>query len=583
MKPAKKGIGVFVCHCGINIAATVDVERLTEEMGGDPAVSLAQDYKYMCSEPGQALIREAIRDQGLEGVVVACCSPSLHEATFRRAVHSAGMNPYLCEIANIREQCAWVHSDKEEATVKAREIVGSIVEKVRLNDSLEPIQVPVTKKALVVGGGITGIQAALDIADSGYPVILVEREARLGGRVAELSDTFLTMEKAPDILEAKQEELKRHRNVTIHTCARVEDLEGYVGNFKAAIRKSASSGEGCDTGMGEEIIEEEVGAVVAATGYDLYPKEEIGGYGAGESPDIVDGLEFERMLAAWERGEGPPARPSDGKVPKEVVFVQCAGSRDREHGVPYCSRICCMYTAKQAMLYKKAVPDGQAYVFYIDIRTGGKGFEEFTQEGIADDRLVYIRGKVSKIFSEGEKVMVWGADTLMGKQVEIAADLVVLATAMTPAEGASDLAKTLKIQADEHGFFSEVHPKLRPLESPTAGIFLAGSARAPMDIPSSLMHASGAASKVLSLFSRGEISHEPIVAWVDEDLCTGCGVCVEVCPYGARERSDRKRVTRVIEVLCQACGACVAACPNNACQQRNMEARQCLQMIDSVL
>ncbi|MFQ6093495.1 MAG: 4Fe-4S binding protein, partial [bacterium] len=611
-----KKIGVFVCHCGINIAGVVQIEELVKSLQDVRGVFYTTDYKYMCSEPGQGIIRQAIEEKELDGVVLACCSPSLHEVTFRRASSAVGLNPYLCEIANIREQCSWVHSDSEQATHKAREIIETIVEKVRLNESLEPIKVPVTKKVLVIGGGISGIQAALDVANSGYGVVLVEREAAIGGRMAELSKTFLTLDRSSGLLSSKQMEIYQHSNIKLLTYSEVEDLSGYVGNFKATIQRKAPlvDWEKCD-GCGiceekcpvsvhfeheqplgkkhaiylpslragerravidkeicrhfsgecvecqkvcprdaivfeqqDERVEEEVGAVVVATGYGMYPKEQIGEYGVEECEDVINGLQFERLLSAWERGEGALRRPSDGKVPREVVFVQCAGSRDPEHGMPYCSRICCMYTVKQAMLYRRAVPDGQAYVFYIDVRTGGKGCEEFTQQGIVDDRLLYMRGKVSKIFKEGDQVVVWGVDTLMGKKVEIVADLVVLATAVVPSPGAQELAKRLKISADEYGFFSEVHPKLRPVESPTAGIYLAGCARAPMDIPESIMHASGAASKVLALFSQDEISHEPIVAYVDEELCVGCGLCVEACPYGARELHERKRVAKVIEV-----------------------------------
>ena len=648
---AQKRIGVFVCHCGINIASVVRVEELVKRLQGSPGVLYATDYKYMCSEPGQALIRDSITEHALDGVVVACCSPSLHELTFRRASSTVGLNPYLCEIANIREHCSWVHSDSDLATAKAKEIVETIVEKVRLDEALDPIKVPVTKRALVIGGGISGIQSALDIADGGYPVVLVEREGAIGGHMADLSQTFLTLETSSDLLSTKLNEINGHPGIQLETYAEVEDLSGYIGNFKATINRKATyvdwdRCDGCgrcidvcpvsvspggeqplgkkhaiylplldlgpkkaivdkaiclhfsaqcdacqrvcprnaiDFEQQDERIEEEVGAVVAATGYGLYPQEKIGEYGVAGGEDVINGLQFERMLAAWERGDGPLRRPSDGMEPREVVFVQCAGSRDPEHAMPYCSRICCMYTVKEALVYRQAVPKGQAYIFYIDIRTGGKGCEEFTQKAITDNRLVYIRGKVSRIYREGDKVIVWGVDTLMGKKVEIAADLVVLAMATVPSQGAKDLAKRLKISADEYGFYQEVHPKLRPVESPTAGIYLAGAARAPMDIPESIMHASGAASKVLALFSQDQISHEPIVACVDEDYCSGCGVCVEICPYGARERHDRKRVARVIEVLCQGCGACITACPNGASQQRNFKAEQCLQMLDAAL
>jgi heterodisulfide reductase subunit A len=330
-------------------------------------------------------------------------------------------------------------------------------------------------------------------------------------------------------------------------------------------------------------LEEEVGAVVVATGFGLYPKERLGEYGHGKYPDVIDGLEFERLLSVWERDGRDIKRPSDGKTPREVVFIQCAGSRDPEHGMPYCSKICCMYTAKHAMMFKQAVPDGQAYVFYIDVRAGGKGYEEYVNRNVEDGGILYLRGKVARVFEDKGKMMVWGVDTLSNRKIEIAADLVVLATAMVPSEGAKDLAKRLKVSSDQFGFFSEIHPKMRPVESPTSGVYLAGCAQAPRDIPETVAHASGAASKVAVLFSRDELSHAPIVVSVDEDICTGCAICVEACPYGAREVDEWKRIARVREVLCQGCGACATACPNSATGQKNFAASQILNMIDAAI
>jgi heterodisulfide reductase subunit A len=320
-----------------------------------------------------------------------------------------------------------------------------------------------------------------------------------------------------------------------------------------------------------------VGAIVVATGYDLYPKERLPEYGGGQYPDVIDGLEFEEILS-----QGEIRRPSDGQVPREVVFIQCAGSRDPERGVPYCSKVCCMYVAKQAMIYKSEVPEGQAYVFYIDIRSGGKGYEEFVQRAMEGYGVIYLRGKVSKVYGEDGKVMVWGVDTLSGKRVEVAADLVVLATPMVPSIGAVELAKGLRVAIDGHGFFSEAHPKLRPVESLTAGVYLAGAAQGPKDIPEVVAQGSAAAAKALSLFSQEEMAHPPIVATVDRELCAGCGVCVEACPYEARELHPLKRVAVVKEVLCQGCGACLVACPNKASQLRNFTSTQVMAMIGAL-
>jgi len=647
-----KRIGVFVCWCGSNIAGTVDVGRVVEAARQIPGVVHAEDYKYLCSDPGQNIIQKAIRDHNLDAVVVSACTPSLHEPTFRKTVEIAGLNPYQCEIANIREQVSWVHDDKDRATDKAITIVRGIVEKIRLNEDLTPITAPLHKKALVIGAGVAGIQAALDIANSGYEVLLVERSPSIGGHMAQLSETFPTLDCSQCILTPKMVEVSRHPKIRLLTYSEVMEVTGFVGNFNVKILKKpryvkegvcnncgdcakvcpvvvpnefdqglssrraiyvpfpqavpavytlddksclglfplacekcsqACEAKAINYDMEPEIIEEMVGAVVVATGFDLNPIEELKEYGNGKAADIIDGLHFERLLSASGPTEGVVRRPSDGKIPKEVVFVQCAGSRDTERGKAYCSKICCMYTAKHAMLYKHKVPDGQAYIFYIDVRAGGKGYEEFYQRGVEEDGTVYIRGKVSRIFQDGDKVVVWGADTLTGKKIEIVADMVVLAAAMVPSEGTAELARKLKIQIDTNGFLSEVHPKLRPVESITAGFFLAGAGQAPKDIPEAVAQAGGAASKVVSLFSNDVVYHDPMIVGVEEEACSGCGVCVGVCPFKARELDvDRKKV-KVIEVLCEGCGACSAACPTGAAQQRNLTDAQLMSMVDATL
>ncbi|MFQ6067049.1 MAG: CoB--CoM heterodisulfide reductase iron-sulfur subunit A family protein, partial [bacterium] len=280
---------------------------------------------------------------------------------------------------------------------------------------------------------------------------------------------------------------------------------------------------------------------------------------------------------------GEIRRPSDGKVPREVVFIQCVGSRHNSKGIQYCSKICCMYTAKHTILYKHRVPEGQAYVFYMDIRSGGKNYDEFVRRAIEEEGAVYLRGRVSRLFKKGDKIVVKGADTLSGSQVKIEADMVVLATAIQSARGSTEVARKLGISYDEHGFFTEAHVKLRPVETNTAGIFLAGACQSPKDIPDTVSQGSGAASKVLGLFSADEISHEPIVVEVDEEICSGCGLCVSICPYEAREIDGRKGVSKITEVLCQGCGACATVCPNGATQLRNFRENQIMSMIDAVL
>ncbi len=646
-------VGVFICWCGSNIGGVVDVPRVRDEISSYPGVVYAVDYRYVCSDPGQQLIRDVARDERLDGVVVAACSPNMHEATFRAAAESAGVNPFMCEIANIREQCSWAHQgEPQEATRKALDLIRAAVEKVRGNEALSDVSIPVTRRALVVGAGIAGMQAALDIADAGFEVVLVERLPYIGGHMAQLSETFPTLDCSQCILTPKTSEVGRHPRIKLLANSEVEGVSGYVGNFQVRVRRKATyvnwdlctgcgacsekcpseakSGferglaaepaisiafpqavphrpvirpEACrhftkgkcgvcekvcpvgaiDFSQQDRAVEEKVGAIVVATGYDLHPKARIGEYGYGVSPDVIDGLEFERLNSASGPTQGAIKRPSDGKVPKEVVFIQCVGSRDRENGYPYCSKICCMYTAKHARLYKHKVPDGQPYVFYMDIRAGGKGYEEFVQHAMEEEGVLYLRGRVSRVFQDGDSLVVFGVDTLLGRKIEIRADMVVLATAIVPSEGAKDLARLLKASTDEYGFLSEAHPKLRPVESLTRGVFVAGCAQAPKDIPESVTQAGSAAAKVLALFSAERLSHSPTVAAVDEELCGGCGLCVEACAYEARSLDPVRAVAVVNEVLCEGCGACAVACPGGATRQKNMSGAQVMSMIDAVM
>jgi heterodisulfide reductase subunit A len=639
-----KRTGFFICHCGVNIAGTVDVEKVAEELSKYPGVAFSKDYVYMCSDPGQNLIADAIKEEKLDNVVISCCSPTLHETTFRNASKFAGLNSFHCEIANVREQCSWVHKDKEKATEKAIKISKSAVERVRRNRALEPISVPVTRKALVIGGGIAGIQSALDLANSGYEVVLVERSPSIGGHMIQLSETFPTLDCSQCILTPKMVEVSKHPKIKLLTYSEVQEVSGYVGNFKVKILKKPTyvdpdkctlcdectqvcpvvvpnefdveltgrravyipfpqaipatytldikacpgllpiacgkcadvcKPKAIDYDMQPEILEEEIGTIIVATGYDLLDKEEMAEYGYGKYADVVDGLQFERLLSASGPTRGEVLRPSDHKVPKEVVFIQCSGSRDPELYCAYCSKICCMYTAKHAMLYKHKVHDGQAYIFYIDIRSGGKGYEEFVQRTLEEDNTLYLRGKVSKIFEEKGKIKVKGVDTLTGKEVEIDADMVVLAQAMRPSKGAEELAKKLKVAVDKDGFLSEAHPKLKPVESVTAGMFLA--AQAPKDIPEAVAQASGAAAKSITILSQEQLYHSPMVAEVTHNLCTGCGMCVDVCPYEAISLQNKK--AEVNEVLCEGCGTCQATCLRAAIQVRNLTPLQVHEMI----
>lgn len=633
-------IGVFVCHCGTNIAATVDVEAVADAARIMPNVAYAVTNKYTCSDPGQQAIVDAIEEHTLDRIVIASCSPRMHEQTFRKMLaEKTSINPYLLEIANIREQCSWVHKDKAISTPKAIDLVAMAVAKVDTNKDLFTSTIPVNKRALVVGAGIAGIQAALDIADAGYPVTLVERNPSIGGNMVKLDKTFPTMDCSACICTPKMSEAGTHPNITIKTLSEVEKVTGYIGNFEVTIREKAKYIDydlctGCgacetkcpsktinefDEGLSErtaiykpfaqavpskptidaascrklkeskcgvcakicptnainyededKLVTETYGALILATGYNLIDWTKLyGEYGSGMYPDIISGLQFERLVNASGPTEGHIQRPSDGKEPKTVVIIKCVGSRDSNKGVSYCSRACCMYSAKHAHQYLDKVKDGRCFVFYMDVRCAGKGYDEFYMNTLQDG-ATYVRGRVSKIYPEDGKLVCMGEDTLSSQVVRVDADMVVLETAMVPSDSSTQIATVLNAQRGPEGFFTEAHPKLRPVETNTAGIFLAGVAQGPKDIPDTVAQAGAAASKVIGLLAKGQIESNPMIVHVNNAKCSGCGACVDICPYGAMQleevtlRENSQKVTRMVAKpnpgLCQGCGACTVAC-----------------------
>ncbi len=652
-------VGVFVCHCGTNIASVVDVERVAEVASKLPKVVYATNYTYMCSNPGQELIKQAVKEHNLDRIVVAACTPRLHEPTFRNVMKEVGKNPYQVEIANIREQDAWVTEDKEEATEKAIQLVKAAVAKVVKDEPLTQSEVPIHPRALVVGAGIAGIQAALDIADSGYDVVLVERNPSIGGHMAQYDKTFPTMDCAACILTPKMVDVARHPKIDIWTYSEIEEVGGYVGNFEVTIRKKARKVDaeactGCglclekcpvkvdsewNEGLGkrpaiyipfpqavpniatidvehciklntgkcgicekicpakairydqeDEVVTEKFGAIVLATGMDLMKPEDFPEYGAGRYPDVISGLQFERLLNASGPTEGHLVRPSDHKEPKTVVFVQCVGSRDLHEGHSYCSKICCMYTAKHAMLVKEKLPDAEVYVFYIDVRATGKNYEEFIRRVQDDYGVKYLRGRVSKLYELNGKVIVRGGDSLAGTRIEIPADLVVLATAAQAQPDAQEVSRQFQVSCDAEGWFTEAHPKLRPVEALTRGVFVAGAAQFVRDIPDSVAMGGGAAAKAVALLSSGTILTEATIAEVNEQTCVACGTCVNVCPYKAielveiddRQLRRKRTVAHVNEGLCQGCGACAGACPSKSISLRGFKPEQLLAEVDAL-
>ena len=659
-------IGVFVCWCGSNIAGTVDVKAVAAALRNEPGVVFSTDYQYMCSQAGQNLIKDAIAEHKLTGIVICSCSPRMHEATFRKTAASAGINPYMVEIANVREQCSWVHKDMPTGTAKAIILGKAAVAKVNLNAPLTPGGSPVTKRALVIGGGIAGIQTALDIADAGFPVDIVETKPTIGGKMAQLDKTFPTLDCAACILTPKMVDVAQNEKIRIFSYSEVTQVKGFVGNFDVTIkRKARYVKEDICTGCGlctekcpqkkipnefnlgmdnrhaiyipfaqavpkvatidpnacmmlktgkcgvcskvcaagaidykakDEFIEEKYGAIVVATGFNPISMEKFDEYAYSQSKDVVTSLEFERLMNAAGPTGGTLLRPSDGEHPHTIVFVQCVGSRCAscaEKGKEYCSKICCMYTAKHAMLTRDKYPDTDVYVFYIDVRTPGKNFDEFYRRAVEEYGVHYIKGMVGKVVPEGRKLMVQASDLLANKQLHIAADMVVLAAAIEPDKSARPLATMLTASMDTNDFFTEAHPKLRPVESPTAGIFLSGACQGPKDIPETVAQAGAAASKVIGLLAKDKLVGNPCIAHSDEMMCNGCSTCERVCPYGAITYIDKefrmpdrttkvRRVASVNEAVCQGCGACTVACPSGAMDLRGFMNKQIMAEVDAI-
>jgi len=648
-------IGVYICHCGSNIASTVDVAAVAEFAQGLDSVVIARDYKFMCSEPGQNLIKEDIRELGLNRVVVASCSPTMHEPTFRRACQEAGLNPYTFEMANIREHCSWVTEDKKEATEKAKALVGAAVRRVYYHQPLETKEVPVNPDTLIIGGGIAGIQAALKIADSRHKVYLVERSPSIGGHMAQLDKTFPTLDCSACILTPKMTQVGSHPYIELLTYSEIEEVSGYIGNFKVKVRKKARYVDedkctGCslcqmkcpwkvdseyEAGLGkrkaiytpfpqavpnvpvidrehcvyflkgtcrlcekiceakaidfeqeDKVIEIEIGNIILATGFQVFDPAPIYQYGYGRLDNVITSLEFERMVNSSGPTNGNIVL-KDNSTPQSIAIIHCVGSRDVKYH-EYCSRVCCMYSMKFAYLLKEHLPETKVYELYIDIRSFGKGYEEFYNR-VLNEGTTFIRSRpaeitnVAEIPEEEGKLIIQFEDTLIGMQRRLPVDMVILSCGLEPQPDAEEVARLLNISRSADGFFLEKHPKLEPVSTMSDGIFVAGCCQGPKDIPDTVAQASAAAAEVLSIISRGSVEIEAATAIVDEKICSGCQICCEVCPYSAISFDEEKKVCRVNEALCKGCGSCVAGCPSDAISLNHFTNEQILAEMEGML
>ena len=646
-------IGVYVCHCGSNIAGVVDVEAVRAFAEELPDVAVSRKTLFMCSDAGQEMIKQDIRDGIVDRVVVAACTPRTHEPIFRKALESAGLNKYLFEMANIRDQDSWVHAnDKEGATEKAKKLLASAVGKSRGLEPLEDKFVEVTPNALVIGGGVAGIFSALELADMGYKTYVVEKEPSIGGVMAQLDKTFPTNDCSACILTPVMVEAGTHPNIELMTYSEVQEVDGFIGNFKVKVRKKqtyvdwnkctgcGACAEACPAKVPDEfnaglnnrgaayihfpqavpkkavvdmehcincagreigqepkiskktgkpryapcekacpaeainrsleydpkgeIVELDVGTIIVATGYQVMGKENFKEM-APDSPNVITALQLERLISATGPTDGKFLRPSDNEKPKTVTFVSCMGSRD-ENFHTYCSRICCMYMIKQARLLKEKYPDLNINMHFIDVRCAGKDYDEY-YVGARKMGINIFKGKVGGLETlPQDRLRVMAYDMESCTPIEYDSDLVVLATAVELPETAKKVGQTVGVQFCGANFFKEMHPKLGPVETSTGGVFLAGCCQGPKDIPDSVAQGKGAAASAAVPLAQGRVTIEPLISEVDQDKCSGCGICVPLCPYSAiklREKDEKLRAAIDI-AQCKGCGVCTSACPSGA-------------------
>ena len=648
-------IGVFVCDCGLNIAGSVDCEQVRKSAEELPGVVVSVGNKYTCADPGQEEIKRYIREYNLNRVVVASCTPRMHEPTFCNCVAEAGLNPYLLEMANIREQCSWVHlHDREAATEKAKDIVKIAVTKARLLQPHEDTTIPITDAALVIGGGVAGIQAALDLADAGHQVYLVEKQPSVGGIMARLDKTFPTMDCSICVLGPKMMDVGRHPRIKLMAYSEVEEISGYVGNFKVRVRKKARyvdetecnpcgkcvevcpvvlpdefqqgfssrkaayipfpqavpssylidmehclgnnpitcgkcidvcEKECIDLNMQDELVEIDVGVIIAATGMDIYDPTALDEYGYTRFENVITTIEFERLICGGGPTEGRLVRPSDLQPPKRIGFIQCVGSRTENRGNPYCSSVCCMNTIKDSLLINEHYPDTEVYVFYMDIRAYGKGFEDLFRRS-KEVGVRYIRGLPGEVTEDPEtkNLRLRVENTTTSRVEEHELDMVVLSVGLQPSEDLKHLTTMINVSQTADGFVMEAHPKLRPVDAPTPGIFFAGSVESPKDIKDSVTQAGAAVARSSILLNSDTARADAIKAVVDLEKCTSCGVCARVCPFGAIEVDVKAKTgAHVITAACAGCGACAAECRFQAITIQHFEDDLILAEINAAL
>ena len=541
-------IGVYVCECGPNIKDRIDIDKVLEEISSLANVKIAKRFPLLCSGDGKKFLAEEIKKEELTHLVVAACSPKDHEKTFMTVCEESGLNPYLFQLVNIREHCAWMISDKNEATTRAIKYIRAGIKRVAFHESLEKKQLESNPDVLVIGGGIAGLETSLSLAGEKRKVHLVEKTESLGGMAVRLSQLLPQQGAQLSLIKEKVEQARKHQHINVHTSCEVADVRGFLGNFEVVLKSSANGSEG------REI---QVGAIVVATGFGLFDPQHSSDYEYGENDNILTALEFEGHINSGK------ILLKNGKKPKSVALVHCVGRNERG----YCSKVCCLYMLKFAHYLKDTFSDLDVTEFYIDLclphKTDQEYFEEAKNKGVR-----FIRTEEVKIKGKKEGIEVeYRTD---GKTDAVQVDMAVLAPAMIPSEDTSKLASMLNIPLDKTGFFKEVHEILDPVSTPIEGVYTAGCALGPKNIPESIVQSQATSGKIFSSLIPGKkIEPEVKVSIIREEFCTGCQTCLSVCFYGAISFDPVKGISRVNEAICRGCGSCVGSCPSGAIRSKH--------------
>ena len=550
-------IGVYVCECGPNIADNVDIDKVMETISSLPGVEVVERHKLLCSQNGKKFLKESIQEHGLTRIVVAACSPKQHEVTFMKVCEEAGINPYLFQLTNIREQCAWIITDKELATERAIRYIRAALRRVPFHRDLAKKEIETNPDVLVIGGGIAGMEASLLLAGGDRKIYLIEKTDVLGGKVKELDKLLPRMESSLDIISQKIQEVEQSEDIKVYTKSEVEEVLGFLGNFVVKVK----------IGENKE-LELRVGAIVVATGFSMLDLKQLPRYGYGQYDNVYTALEFEKMNIDGK------ILLKDGKPPKSIGIIHCVGREERG----YCSGVCCMYCLKFANYIKSKLPDADVSEFYQELSIPGKAHQKFYEDTKAKG-VNFIRYDEVEVMDKGIKYK-----TESGEEKTSSVDMVVLAPAIEPSGDTGKLAEMLRVSQGDGGFFQEEHPKLAPVSTSMEGIFIAGCTQGPKNIPESIVQAQAVAGRILSSLIPGKkLELEVKTSEISEALCIGCQTCLEVCTYGAIYFDETKKVSVVNEVLCRGCGNCVGSCPSGAASVKHSTTTQLHQEVVEAL